>query len=133
MIAWIDMGICICSPFVRTALSKAMATWDSFCSLLRGWDWVTCPRPVVALGTRMVPALLRRSCVTLATTSSPCFAFLASMLLASCTGITLPGEIRGAFVAGAVGAVAWAGVEDGACCAGAEDDGGAAWAGAGAS
>jgi hypothetical protein len=35
-----------------------------------------------------------RSMVTLATTSSPVLTFLASMLLVSSTGITLPGAIR---------------------------------------
>src|SRR5581483_339137 len=34
------------------------------------------------------------SMVTLATTSSPVFAFLASTVLVSCTGITLPGATR---------------------------------------
>jgi hypothetical protein len=36
-----------------------------------------------------------RSMVTLATTSSPVLTFLASMLVVSSTGITLPGAIRG--------------------------------------
>src|SRR5436305_4550397 len=34
------------------------------------------------------------SMVTFATTSSPVFAFLASTVLVSCTGITLPGAMR---------------------------------------
>src|ERR1700733_11303880 len=49
------------------------------------------------------PVRVFMSCVTVATTSSPVFAFFASTLLVSCTGMTLPG-------AGFIGPVwGWAG------------------------
>src|SRR5208282_4526211 len=83
---------------------NTIASCDSFCSLLRAWTSVICPTIFVSLGRMIAPALVRRSCVTLATTSSPVFAFFASMLLVSCTGRMLPGASLVGVLAGAEGA-----------------------------
>src|SRR5215469_1979202 len=83
-----------------------MASSDSFCSLLRACAVVTCPRILVSFGTRTSPLLVFMSCVTVATTSSPLFAFFASTVLVNCTGMTLPGAILTGLLVGAAGCVA---------------------------
>src|SRR5215467_8223106 len=79
---------------------------DSFCSLPRACAEVTCPKIFVSLGTTTFPLLVFMSCVTVATTSSPVFAFLASTVFCNCTGITLPGAILSGLLAGVVGCAA---------------------------
>src|SRR5262249_41315805 len=79
---------------------------DSFCSLPRACAEVTCPKIFVSLGRTTFPLLVFMSCVTVATTSSPVFAFLASTVFCNCTGITLPGAILSGLLAGVAGCVA---------------------------
>src|SRR6476469_8364183 len=55
------------------------------------------------------------SMVTLATTSSPVFAFLASTVFVSCTGITLPGATRVGCCPGVADCAEFGGVLDCAC------------------
>src|SRR5215469_3111085 len=83
-----------------------MARADSFCSLLRAWAEVTWPMILVSFGTRTSPLLVFMSCVTVATTSSPVFAFLASTVFVNCTGMTLPGAILRGLLAAVAGCVA---------------------------
>ena len=94
-IAWIDMG-----SFISLTLGHG-AGRTRFRARTLSVPW--CAAALRSRGRSSSypwPRSLRRcavfmSCVTLATTSSPVFAFFASTVLVNSTGITLPGAILG--------------------------------------